>query len=444
MKTPTPKSLAALLVLICCLFPLQAAAQVAIEGGTVHTVSGDVIEEGVVLVGANGLIEAVGKAGAVAIPGGYAKVDAKGKVVTPGLFDAYTSLGLVEIWAVKASRHTDSGPGKINAAHLASESFNRRSANIPIQRDGGVTDVVIIPEGGVIQGQAAHISLSDTSKAAFATILSPSVAMVVRVGARAASMLDTSRGGVFAKLRQGYQDARFYQKNKAKFDERRSRELSAPAGDLDALSKTFERGMPVIFLADRAGDIEAILTLTKAQNISPIIAGGAEAWMVRDQLAAAKVPVITNPLYNLPSNFEELGSRADNAALLQEAGVPVILSTFESHNVRKLRQIAGNAVRAGLEHDDALRAVTLTPATAMGAGKTHGSLEKGKVGNIVIWSGDPFEFSSQVEVMMIEGKPVSLEHRQKALLERYRKLERRGTPADQRSEDDSARGDDGE
>lgn len=430
MKTSNKLSrniLALLVLAICNLFTLSATAQVAIEGGTVHTISGDVIEGGTVLISADGKIEAVGKAGAVTVPGAYKKIDASGKVVTPGLFDAYTSLGLVEIWAVKASRHASSGPGNFNASHLAADSFNRRSANIPIQREGGVTDVVIIPDGGVIQGQAAHISLA--GEAVFAATVTPSVAMIMRLGSRAASTLGTSRGGVLATLRQVYQDARFYQKNKTKYDERRSRDLSAPAGDLDALSRTFERGLPVMFLVDRAGDIEAALAFAKEQNIAPVIVGGAEAWMVRDQLAAAKVPVITNPLYNLPADFDELGSRADNAALLAAAGVQVILSTFESHNVRKLRQIAGNAVRAGLDYDSALRAITLTPATTMGAGATHGSLEKGKVANVVIWSGDPLEFSSRVEVMMIQGKEVSLENRQRALFSRYDKLERRGPPA---------------
>lgn len=440
MKTSNTfsRNMLALLVLsICNLFALSATAQVAIQGGTVHTVSGDVIEGGTVLVSADGKIEAVGKSGAITVPGAYKKIDASGKIVTPGLFDAYTTIGLVEIWAVRASRHTSSGPGHFNASHLAAESLNRRSANLPIQREGGVTDVVIIPEGGVIQGQAAHISLA--GEAVFAATITPSVAMVMRLGSRAASTLGTSRGGVLATLRQVYQDARFYQANKTKYNERRSRDLSAPAGDLDALSKTFERGLPVMFLVDQAGDIEAALAFAKAQDIAPVIVGGAEAWMVRDQLAAAKVPVITNPLYNLPSDFEELGSRADNAALLAQAGVPVILSTFESHNVRKLRQIAGNAVRAGLDYDSALRAITLEPATAMGAGATHGSLEKGKVANIVIWSGDPLEFSSRVEVMMIQGKEVSLENRQQALFERYKKLERRGPPAKKATSEEAAK-----
>jgi len=261
------RNMLALLVLsICNLFALSATAQVAIQGGTVHTVSGDVIEGGTVLVSADGKIEAVGKSGAITVPGAYKKIDASGKIVTPGLFDAYTTIGLVEIWAVRASRHTSSGPGHFNASHLAAESLNRRSANLPIQREGGVTDVVIIPEGGVIQGQAAHISLA--GEAVFAATITPSVAMVMRLGSRAASTLGTSRGGVLATLRQVYQDARFYQANKTKYNERRSRDLSAPAGDLDALSKTFERGLPVMFLVDQAGDIEAALAFAKDRRQS--------------------------------------------------------------------------------------------------------------------------------------------------------------------------------
>jgi imidazolonepropionase-like amidohydrolase len=114
---------------------------------------------------------------------------------------------------------------------------------------------------------------------------------------------------------------------------------------------------------------------------------------------------------------------------MAEAGVPVVLSTFNTHNVRKLRQLAGNAVRAGMPHDKALEAVTLNPARAFGMADEYGSLTPGKAGNVVIWSGDPFEFSSHVEQMYVHGEQVSTENRQTELLERYETLDRRGEPA---------------
>ncbi|MEL6182463.1 MAG: amidohydrolase family protein, partial [Myxococcota bacterium] len=179
--------------------------------------------------------------------------------------------------------------------------------------------------------------------------------------------------------------------------------------------------------ADRASDIIAALNLSKAFGLTPIIAGGAEAWRVLKPLKDAGATVILNPLSNLPRSFDALGSRADTATLLHKASIPVVLAAtyFNTHNARNLRQVAGNAVRAGLPRDAALRAITLAPATAVGMDKDYGSLDQGKVANLVVWSGDPFAFSSQVEQLYIGGRRVSLDNRQQQLFERYRTIPRR-------------------
>ena len=158
-----------------------------------------------------------------------------------------------------------------------------------------------------------------------------------------------------------------------------------------------------------------------------------------DELAAAEAFVILDAVTNLPDRLESTASRSDNAALCEAAGVPVMLATFSSHNSRRLRQLAGNAVRAGMSQEGALRAVTLEAARGFGLEKTHGSIEKGKRANLVVWSGDPFEFSTRVETMYIEGARVDLESRQDRLFERYRTLQRRQEPAPlERSGEDDA------
>jgi imidazolonepropionase-like amidohydrolase len=133
--------------------------------------------------------------------------------------------------------------------------------------------------------------------------------------------------------------------------------------------------------------------------------------------------VLLKPLTNSPGGFDRLGSRFDNAMMLERAGVDVIIGSFNSHNARWLLQEAGNAVRFGLPWDAALRAVTLAPAQALGVGDRYGSLEPGKVGNLVVWTGDPFELSTRAEAVVIRGAVTSLDHRQLELFRRYRELD---------------------
>jgi imidazolonepropionase-like amidohydrolase len=146
-------------------------------------------------------------------------------------------------------------------------------------------------------------------------------------------------------------------------------------------------------------------------------------------LAADDTPVILKPLSSLPSDFERLGARFDNAALLAAAGVRVAFSTFENHRAPAIAQEAGNAVRFGLDPEAALRAVTLTPAEIYGVADRYGSIEPGKVANLVVWPGDPFETSTLPEAVLVRGRPVPMRSRQTDLLDRYRTLDDGRPPA---------------
>lgn len=419
--------LAAALALIAVL-PATAVAQTVLTGGTVHVGNGEVIENGVVVIGADGKIAGVGKN--VATPANAKVIDVGGKVVTPGLIDVDTQLGLVEIWAVNATRDSDPGPvdspvkDPIRAAFRASDAFNPLSAAFAVQRVGGVTSAVTTPGGGLISGQGAFIDLD--GELGDATIVDPTVVMWVQLGPER----EGSRGLSMLRLREVFEDAKFYEANRKNFDENRLRQLSASRLDLLAIGEAVRTRRPMMFYVHRAADILAVLELAREYGLNPIIAGGAQAWMVANELAAAKVPVVLQPTHNLPWSFDMLGAREDSAALLAKAGVPVVLSVFDTHNARNLRYMAGNAVRGGLDANVALQAITKNAADAVGVGERYGTLEAGKVGNVVVWSGDPFEFSTAPEAIYIHGRPIDMQTRQTKLFDRYRELERRAPPAE--------------
>lgn len=406
-------------LMACCFAVTGFAKDTVLKGGTVHTVSGKVIKNGVVVIGDDGKIKTVGDA-STQFDAKATVMDVTGKVVTPGFIDVHTSLGLVEIWAVKNTNDTSSGSGQVRAAAMAADGFNADSAVIPVQRQGGITDAVIVPGGGVISGQSAWVQLQ--GKGQHGQVVDRDVAMHIRMDESVLGAVQNSRIVLYHVLRRVFTDLAFFLKNQGKFDSNQSRKLSASRADFLALAKTQGKdALPVFLHVHRAVDIQRAVKWAMAQKLKPVIVGGAQAWRVRKMLAKLKVPVVVDPMSNLPSRFERLGSRADNAKLLQKAGVQVVISTFESHNVRKLRQLAGNAVRAGLSHAEALKSVTLNAAQAAGLDAQIGSLQKGRWGNVVVWSGDPFELSTKVETMLIRGQKVSLKSRQDALFQRYNK-----------------------
>jgi len=403
--------------------PAAHAQTTALVGGTVHPVSKPAIEDGVVVLD-DDTIAAVGPRAEVSIPDDARRIDASGHVVTPGLIDAATSTGLVEVSAVGSTRDQALDvDDAVRAAFRVTDGINPNSVVIPVTRLGGVTTVASIPTGGAISGQGAVIDLHGSTLEEM--LVRDRAAMYAHFTPEAAEATGEARGGLALRLREALEDARFYAENEGAYRQGGTRALSASRLDLEALASVLAGERPLVVRAARASDVAAALRIAEAFDVTLRILGGEEAWMRADRLADAEVPVIVKALDNLPTGFDRLGTRFDNAARLHEAGVPVILSTLDTHNARNLRLEAGHAVRYGLDWDAALRAVTQAPARALGVDDTHGTLEPGKTANVVVWSGDPFELMTSVEHVFIDGTQIEDDSRQKRLMRRYRENEER-------------------
>jgi imidazolonepropionase-like amidohydrolase len=244
------------------------------------------------------------------------------------------------------------------------------------------------------------------------------VAMYGDVSAGAAEAAGGARGGTWLKLREAFADARAWGKNRAAYEQNRSRALALPPLHLEALQPVLAGKLPLVLVAHRASDLLTALAFAKEEGVKLVLLGATEAWEVAKPLADAKVPVVLVPSEQVPGSFEQLHARDDAAALLAKAGVPLVLgcSNFQK---RRLRQEAGIAVAYGLPRDAALAAITLGPAKALGLDKTLGTVEPGKRADVVLWSGDPLELSTVAEAVFIAGERQPTATRQRALVERY-------------------------
>ena len=325
--------------------------------------------------------------------------------------------------AVTGTRETTArGRDGIAAAFMPWEGLNPASVLLGPARDGGITSAVIVPQGGLISGQAAVIHIVPGT--ASDLILRAPVAMVASLG----QVNGMPRAETIMRLREILSDARVYRIRRADFERAQTRPLAASRLDLEALLPVLDGKEPLLINADKASDIDAALRLAREFTFRLIIGGGAEAWQIADRLAAAKVPVLTGAMNNIPGSFASLGQRQENAGILARAGVTVLLvgnaggGDEEAFNVRNVRYEAGNAVAYGMEWNAALRAITLSPAEVFGVADRVGSLQAGRMADVVVWSGDPFEFASQPERVFVRGVQTTTPSRQDLLEQRYKTL----------------------
>ncbi|WP_426168965.1 amidohydrolase family protein [Sandarakinorhabdus sp. DWP1-3-1] len=417
----------ALLLAVLLASPALAATY-AITGGTVATAVGDtVITNGTVIV-RDGRIIAVGAG--LPVPAGATVIDATGRYVTPGLITAMSTLGITEVEGVRQTNDASARTTPFSAAIDVTPAINPMSPPIAISRLGGITRAIVGPEASneIFGGQGAIISLADKTD----ILVRGQAFQLIELGEDGARTAGGSRPAAWLNLRNGFAEAQRYARNPAAFDSGRDRDSLIKRLDAAALVAVVEGRVPAVFHVERASDITGVLGLTREfPRLRIILIGAREGWLVADRIAAAKVPVITLSLYDLPDSFETLASTRSNVGRLVAAGVTVGLGVFQGDSgaqPRNLPYFAGNAVAqaavpggVGLTRAQALATITSAPARIFGL-TDLGSLEVGKRGDVVVWDGDPLELTSAPVAVLIDGVPQPMTSRQTLLRDRYRDL----------------------
>lgn len=416
-----PTLVAAVLALCAAAAPNARAAgsgSVLIRNAEVHTQTArGVLAQHDLLID-NGRIVKIGRA--LAAPAGAEIIDAGGRPLTPGTFGGLGNVGLQEI-----GLESSAGDPALRLQEMRPEfdlrpAWNPDSIHVGVLRAAGVSFAVIAPattsRSSIIAGQGAVISLT-------ARVADDARALFIDVGGDAAGLSGGSRAGQFMLLRQAIIEART--PNLVLMHDSR---LLTPAGR-QALLEFLRGAGPIVFDVDRASDIRQVIALAQAEKFNAVIRGGAEAWRVSRELAAARIPVLLDGLDNLPRTLDQIGARLDNAARLHAAGVRIAFSmrATDSQDMLKVRQAAGNAVAHGLDAAAAIDAITRVPAEIFGVAARYGSLEEGRPADLVLWSGDALDVTSLPLLEYAGGQRVSLATRQTALRDRYLERLRNGT-----------------
>jgi len=395
------------------------AQDVLIRNATVHTASergtlqnADVLVQGgrIAAIG-NGLSSATAQV-----------VDAQGKPLTPALFGGITGIGIEEVSGEASTRDFALALGE-DAKHMVVRpefdvtlAYNPESILLPVARVEGIGFTLLTanstPGGSIIGGQGAVVRLDGD-----ADPVGPKV-LFVALGAGASNLTGASRAGQWMLLDQLVDELR------GRIPAGSDIALLTPAGRA-ALKRYFDDGGRVVAEVNRAADIRQLLRWSQRHGVKVAIAGGAEAWKLASQLASANVPVFVDPLVNLPANFDQIGATLQNAARLCAAGVRVgfTQSGDASHNARKVRQLAGNAVANGLPWEDGLAGLTRVPAEAFGVGDRLGTIAVGRTADLVLWSGDPLDVASTAQQVWLGGRAIPMRSRQTELRDRYLRAE---------------------
>lgn len=342
-------------------------------------------------------------------------IDLDGLLVTPGLIAPYSHLGILELEMVPETR--DDSSSVYTAGLSISSSFNPLSTLIPNNRRGGITSALSVPSSsGLFAGLASAYSLSGSLHQ---SLISEDIALFGAI-----SSGTDSRSAKTLMLEDSFDAAsRIINLDDWESVSGLPKDFFLSKRDIKSLQRVLSKEIPLVIKADRASDILYLLKFSESLDIRLIIRGAAEGWMVAGDIAKLKVPVILEPINNLPSSFDELGARLDNASKLYESGVPIMIASHEhaTHNLHLSRQGAGVAVSYGLPWQEALKAMTSNVADSFGLEKI-GYIKEGYSADLVVWNKDPLELSAYPEHIFISGKLISGQSRSTRLRDRYLKI----------------------
>ena len=411
---------------------LPPRSTIAIRNARIVTVTGPDIENGTIVI-RDGKIEAVGAN--VSVPAGAQTIDGRGLSVYPGMIDAGTNMGLVEVPQGASGTVDLSEVGELNPNAKAIIAVNPHSAHIGVTRVEGITNTLTAPTGGLISGQAALINLLGTAPKEMAVV--PQVALVInypRIGfggggfgggfQQPANLADTLTANErqVEQIRKMLRDAEAY----GRAHDAYAKDKSLPRPDRNVVLEPlvpYVRGeQPVIFRADRETEIRGAIRFAEEMKLKPIILGGDDAWKVASLLKEKNIPVILTGIFSLPSREDDAyDSLYENPAKLQQAGVRFCISTGDAGpEVRNLAQYAGMAAAYGLSKADAIRSVTLYPAQILNVADRLGSIEPGKMANLVVTDGDLLEIRTRIRYLLIDGRPVVLSSRHTELNDAFK------------------------
>src|SRR5216684_3938962 len=412
-----------------------ASPTIVLRGGKLLTITHGVIENGV-LVMQNGRIVAVGGA-STEIPKGAKVIDVTGMTVYPGLIDSETHFGLIEIEAERISNDTLEASDEIMPHMHVYDAFHAETALIPVARMNGVTNAIVAPgSGDTLPGQDSFIQLAGRSAEEMLTVRDIAMPLNFTGSQRRNQTFETSkfpstRMGMAAQLRQTFMDAQDYadkwaryEKKKAGADEKdkdKDKPAEPPKRDLklEALLPYLRGQKPVVLAVEEPHDLETALDLAHQFHLKVILNHVTHASSLLDKIAASGFPVIVGPIYEQPKEWERYDAVYRMPAELVQKGIKIALASYDSYNSRNLPYAAGYAVGFGLPYDEAMKAITINPAQIWGVDKDLGSLENGKMANVVVANGDPLDVKTDVKHVFIGGQEVPLTSRQTELRDQY-------------------------
>lgn len=384
---------------------------VALVGGTIHTLAGDVVENGTILF-EDGIITAIGVD--VELPEGTLTEDVTGRHIYPGLIDGWSQLGLFEIGAVDMTVDVNE-QGPVNPNVMAERAFHPESRHIAVARSAGILTAVTSPDGGLVSGQSAAMALDGWAWDE----------MTVR--ARVSMMVNwpnPNNGRTYAgqvdELRAAFTDARAY---KQAFDAAVAGNAVRPGFDSrwHAMMEVFNREQPVVVSANEVRAMQDAITWASEENIRIILLGGRDAHLITDHLRETNTPVLITTVQASPSRWwESYHAWYELPRQLHEAGVTfAIVGTSSAANANRLPFEAGTAAAFGLPLDEALKSLTVYPAQILGLDDAIGSLEPGKHASLMITDGNPVEYATQVLQVYIRGRKSDMNDAHKELYQRY-------------------------